>query len=695
MVKALPYAIIALYAAIISLGFFESATYGNILKFLLLFPLGGLFVFYLSRDLKEKKPPAGAGKKIISGLVAILFIKALFYFLAGSGVESFPVDIFTLIVLALVHPFLPAIIYTGTLLLINALHAFLLSHFSGIPYSTADEIYRSLFIVAIVAVLETFLTLERRGKKEVTERLDGLGTLASKIMVESGRKDDSQLAISEKIKDKLFLDSAYHLSNAISNTLGTLHEMLTAYSCCLFMVEKECFKLAAAVSDSKGFNRIVPRGKGKNLLSWIDENEQPLITDRLSEGVSTGYYRSKEAAAVFIGIPVSLDSNGGKAILCVDRKGDTFTREDKKLLQLAGNAIRESLKKSAAMEKMRLEALEFQAFYKLTKELNSTLDPGRILDMALKFSNKVVHYDLSAIALKDNKGEIHFVKAMGEGSKELLKNGSDHNLSIFQWVVEKEQTYHYSRDVIVKKVFPDLPPSIACMGSFLALPLVIGNEVTGVYVTARKDRKSYTPYEVKLIEAMTAHVSMAKSNASIYKKMEEMAITDGLTGLNNHRYFQERLSQELERSDRYKDKFALFLTDIDFFKKVNDVHGHPAGDKILKEVSKILSSSIRIVDFAARYGGEEFAAILLNADKKMALEIAERLRKTIEKTGFPIGDGKTLKVTMSIGIATYPADADTKSLLISRADETLYLAKKEGRNRAYVYGEVKGRLGEE
>jgi len=693
VVKSIPYAVIALYASFISLGFFESAAYGKIIKLLLLFPLACLFIFYLSRNLKEKK--LSLKKRITFGLVAILFVKALFLFLAGTGVEPFPVDIFILIVLALTHPFLAAVTYTALVLLLNGLHAFFLSYFANESLSMAEGIYRALFIVAIVAVVETFLTLERQEKKEATERLDELGTLATSILIESGRKDDSQLAISEEIKDKLFLDSAYHLSNAISDTLGILHEMLDAFSCCLFIVGKDCFKLVAAVSDSKGFSRTVPREKGKNLLSWIDENEQPLITDRLSEKVSTGYYKGIEAATAFIGIPVLLDNNSGKAILCVDRTGSAFNREDKKLLQLAGSTIRESLKKSATMEKMRLEALEFQAFYKLTKELNSTLDPQQILDMALKFSNDVVHYDLSAIALKNNSGEIHFVKAMGEGANELLKKGNDHNLSIFQWVVKKEQPYHYSRDVIVKKVFPDLPPPIARMGSFLALPLIVGNVVSGVYLTARKDRKSYTPYDVKLIEAMTTHVSMAKSNATIYKKMEEMAITDGLTGLNNHRYFQERLSEELERSDRYKDKFALFLTDIDFFKKVNDVYGHPAGDKILKGVSQILTSSIRNVDFAARYGGEEFAAILLNADKKMAIEIAGRLRKTIEETDFPIGDGKSLKITMSIGIATYPGDADTKSLLISKADETLYLAKKEGRNRAYVYSDVKERLGEE
>lgn len=693
MLKILPFAVILIYAAIISFGFFEGATYGNLLKLFAILPLFALFIFCLHRDLNEKK--ISLRERITFGLIAILFSKALFLFLAGTGVDSFPVDIFILIVLALIHPLRAAIVYTVAMLLLYALHVFFLAYFNDVTLPMADSIYRAIFIVAIVAALETFLIIERRGKKDVTERLDGLGALSSKILAESGRKDDSRLAISEEIKDRLFLDSAYHLSGAISDTLGVLHDMLGAYSCCLFIVEQESFKLVAAVSDSKGLISVIPRGKGKNLLSWIDENEQPLITDRLSESGSAGYYNGKEDVSAFIGIPVVLNNKGGKAILCIDRASEPFKGDDKKLLHLAGSTLTESLKKSAAMEKMRMEALEFQAFYRLTKELNATLNPIKILDMALKFSKEVVHYDLAAIALKKDDGTIYFVKAMGEGAEKLLENDSNHDLSIFRWVVEKEQTYHYSRDVMVKKVFPDLPSPILKMGAFLALPLVVVNKVSGFYLTARKDRKSYTPYEVKLIEAMTAHVSMAKSNATIYRKMEEMAITDGLTGLNNHRHFQQRLTEEVERSDRYKDKFAFFLTDIDFFKKVNDNYGHPAGDKILKGVSEILTSSIRNVDFAARYGGEEFAAILFNADKKTAIEIAERLRKDIEKTKFDIGDGKTLKITMSIGISTYPGDASTKSLLISRADETLYLAKEEGRNRAYVYSDVKERLGEE
>src|SRR3972149_5024084 len=161
--------------------------------------------------------------------------------------------------------------------------------------------------------------------------------------------------------------------------------------------------------------------------------------------------------------------------------------------------------------------------------------------------------------------------------------------------------------------------------------------------------------------------------------------------------FQERLSGELERAERYKERVSLLLVDIDHFKQVNDTYGHPAGDKIIKDVSNILASSIRGIDVAARYGGEEFALILVNTDGKGAFDTAERIRKVIEQSNFSLGS-TCIKITSSIGIAVFPYDAGfldqggNQRLLISKADSTLYLAKKEGINRTYLYKDVADRI---
>jgi len=167
-----------------------------------------------------------------------------------------------------------------------------------------------------------------------------------------------------------------------------------------------------------------------------------------------------------------------------------------------------------------------------------------------------------------------------------------------------------------------------------------------------------------------------------------MSKTDGLTGLFNHRYFQEQLDSEIRRTARNNAPLSVILTDIDFFKKVNDTYGHPAGDAVLRSVADIIRSRIRETDIAARYGGEEFAVILTNTDSIGAKRFAEELRLAIQKEPFNV-DGQEIMVTLSLGIASIPAEASSKEELIDRADQSLYFAKEHGRNRAVRWSEVR------
>jgi diguanylate cyclase (GGDEF)-like protein/excisionase family DNA binding protein len=157
------------------------------------------------------------------------------------------------------------------------------------------------------------------------------------------------------------------------------------------------------------------------------------------------------------------------------------------------------------------------------------------------------------------------------------------------------------------------------------------------------------------------------------------AISDGLTGLYNHRYLHERLSEEIERARETGDRLSVLFCDLDQFKAFNDRHGHSAGDAALRGVSRILEGSIRAIDLAARYGGEEFVVVLLDTDTDGAVEVAERICHDVEKARFL--DDPNIEVTVTIGVATFPADADRKENLLDKADWAMYLAKRRGRNR--------------
>lgn len=198
-----------------------------------------------------------------------------------------------------------------------------------------------------------------------------------------------------------------------------------------------------------------------------------------------------------------------------------------------------------------------------------------------------------------------------------------------------------------------------------------------------------TMKKVKLKEENSRLVAeLLLKNAELEKinvKIKNMAVRDGLTGLYNYRLFKEALEKEISRSSRYKYNLCLLMMDLDHFKKYNDQYGHVKGDTLLKEVSRVLLDGSRPSDVTARYGGEEFVMILPETTKKMGIKVAERFRKEIGKLRHPeISKGPSSGITISIGVAEFPSDAEAPLELIKIADAALYGAKFNGRNRIQV-----------
>ena len=190
-----------------------------------------------------------------------------------------------------------------------------------------------------------------------------------------------------------------------------------------------------------------------------------------------------------------------------------------------------------------------------------------------------------------------------------------------------------------------------------------------------------------LKSTVTQTLAALTTSAAPIDRAEVEAITDGLTGLYNHRYFHERLREELDRCADQAGCLALLFCDLDDFHAFNELHGHSAGDGMLRAVARVLEGSVRHIDLAARYGGEEFAAILLDTDEGGALEVAERIRAGILTTSVSAG---AEPLSVSIGIATCPADATFKEELIDKADWAMYLAKRSGRDRVMTFSAQHG-----
>jgi diguanylate cyclase (GGDEF)-like protein len=189
--------------------------------------------------------------------------------------------------------------------------------------------------------------------------------------------------------------------------------------------------------------------------------------------------------------------------------------------------------------------------------------------------------------------------------------------------------------------------------------------------------RRWEPEEKLMVNTVCDQLAVAVDHARLFNEMQTQAMTDALTGLHNHRSFQERLEREVRFSDRTNTPLSLVLLDLDTLKHINDTHGHRSGDAALRYVARTMQTTVRDVDICARYGGDELVIILTQCSGDDAIEIAERLREAIASTPVPnIG-----QVTASIGVASYPSGAKNKKELVEMADRAMYLAKASGRNR--------------
>jgi diguanylate cyclase (GGDEF)-like protein len=221
--------------------------------------------------------------------------------------------------------------------------------------------------------------------------------------------------------------------------------------------------------------------------------------------------------------------------------------------------------------------------------------------------------------------------------------------------------------------------------SALAAPLganEAGDQVIGIVSVARGDH-AFTHAERDLFAYLTNQASVSVENVDLHETVQRQAVTDELTGLFNHRRFQEVMTAEVERARRYGQEMALIMLDIDNFKQVNDTYGHLQGDLVLQEVARVLRQSSREIDEPARYGGEEMAVALPQTDLEGAYQFAERVRHAVEALELPLQSGSgTLKVTASFGVASLAtAEHADKASLVAAADAALYEAKRTGKNR--------------
>ncbi len=368
---------------------------------------------------------------------------------------------------------------------------------------------------------------------------------------------------------------------------------------------------------------------------------------------------------------------------------------------MAGKPKAKNAKKKSPSSPRKLSPLQLirkenrqlnQDLKKRTRELSYFMDAGKALAETLEFkkvlrvihasARKLVRCEDVSLLLCDELQEVLRYEILKKTTAKSIKNieykigkgpagrAVEKGVPVLISDAEKKRAE-------LKKNYPFIE-----VRSLLCLPILSKNRVIGVLqLLNRLGEDCFNAHDLQLLTNLVEQAALAIARSDLYQTMSDLAATDDLTKLYNLRYFGRALDVELSRCKRYGLSLSLIFIDIDYFKRVNDRHGHLAGSQVLVEMGRIIRDCFRVVDIVARYGGDEFVVILPETHMKRACQVAERVRQAVLKTEFLKDKGLSLKITASFGVAGFPEHTDNKTELIHLADQAMYQSKVLGRNR--------------
>lgn len=323
---------------------------------------------------------------------------------------------------------------------------------------------------------------------------------------------------------------------------------------------------------------------------------------------------------------------------------------------------------------------QIEMIYENTRILASILDIDSIIKEVMRLTGEVFDYDSSALVFRDSKHNFYYRGRSNSGKISYHPKALD-----ITRVELLKKVIHLGEPITVIDILKRddyLPLSDKCR-SLMIVPLSTHGLINGCLIAESAEINHFGDRDIKMLSAIARSAALALENAALHKRTEELTIIDELTSAYNYRYFAQKLQEEKRRAARYSMPLSIIMVDIDWFKKLNDSYGHEIGNFVLRQLSFIIKQCIRDVDIFVRYGGEEFAIILPQTPQNEAMIIGERIRSQVEKEVFLSEKGR-IKITVSVGLSSFPENGRSEEELVSIADKALYKAKGDGRNLVCV-----------
>jgi len=542
----------------------------------------------------------------------------------------------------------------------------------------------------LVGTMVLFCQKEKRSDEEM-ELISSLASQAA-IAIQNARLfHQAQQRIAE-------LATFNEIGRAIASTikLDQLWELIYHQTC--RVMEVSAFYISLYDRPKEELNVVIdilngqrqpqeegPRKFCQGRTEYIIHTKKPLlIRGEVQETYERlGIVSSDKRAKAFAGVPITAAGEviGVLAVQNYERD-DAYDEHITSLLSTIANQAAIAIENARLYEETQKRLAETTLLHKVAEIINATLDLKEIFQRVVEELSNAFNYRLVDIYLLEGEA-LRLQASVGYDAQTTIEAIPLEHGVVGRVARTKEPSF--IRDVSQD---PDYIPSYPDITSEICVPIKSGETLLGILNVECDKCRFLTENDLMLLHTLSTHIGVAVENARLYEETQHLAITDGLTGLYNLRYFYEALEKEIQRSKRYHRSLSLIILDIDDFKAYNDLYGHLAGDSLLKELAQLMFKVTRQTDTLARYGGEEFAIIMPETEREGAGLVAERLLEEVREHGFSIQDGQTMgRITISLGVATYPHHAHSAKALVDAADKALLRAKQAGKNRLSVRGE--------
>jgi diguanylate cyclase (GGDEF)-like protein len=428
-----------------------------------------------------------------------------------------------------------------------------------------------------------------------------------------------------------------------------------------------------------------PFGARDGIFGASLERREQVAVEGSRAGVHVPYYAGRPNVGAACATP--LGEGRPRGLLVVDREArEPFTPNELETLRAAARFAQRAIDNERVFVQLDRAKVEQGKLYRVAGALAKATTEADVIEAGVNGAREFTAFDFAVVTLVDKASGTHEIcAASGEHTESLVGQRFRHNSGLVSMVVANRHALPYRGDydpsrqvVFTKKLVPPAMPSL------LVLPLLVHEKPLGTLVLGSQRRGTFGDAVRPTLEVLASHVAVSLANARMLKRLEEMATTDGLTGLLNKRTLTELAVQKIKSAERFGKPLSVLVCDIDHFKRVNDTYGHDVGDVVIKGLGDVLRRVKRDTDAVGRFGGEEFVVVCEETDEQGAALLAERIRQELCAFAFKTELGM-LSVTCSVGVASFPAAGRTWEAMFKATDEALYASKRGGRNRVTVW----------